>query len=206
MDAQIGRVLHWLRDNDLYDDTVIVFSSDNGAVTSAWINWWEVNAYGSTGGFRGRKHFLYEGGIRVPAIIRYPELVEAGSETDEAVIGMDWFVTLAGIGGGKVPDDRQIDGVDIRAVFAGNELPERALFWSLYARDDDVTKIEYVIRRGDWKLMLDVDGEPQELYNLGEDPLEFFNVIESEDAVVSALSADARRMLDSIANDPLRPK
>ncbi len=105
-----------------------------------------------------------------------------------------------------MPDDRQIDGVDIRAVFAGNELPERALFWSLYARDDDVTKIEYVIRRGDWKLMLDVDGEPQELYNLGEDPLEFFNVIESEDAVVSALSADARRMLDSIANDPLRPK
>ena len=117
-----------LRRRDLYDDTVIVFSSDNGAVTSAWINWWEVNAYGSTGGFRGRKHFLYEGGIRVPAIIRYPELVEAGSETDEPVIGMDWFVTLAGIGGGTVPDDRQIDGIDIRPVFTGNELPDRALF------------------------------------------------------------------------------
>lgn len=206
MDAQIGRVLHWLRDNDLYDDTVIVFSSDNGAVTSAWINWWEVNAYGSTGGFRGRKHFLYEGGIRVPAIIRYPELVEPGSETDEAVIGMDWFVTLAEIGGGKVPDDRHIDGIDIRPVFAGKELPERALFWSLYARDDGVTKIEYVIRRGDWKLMLDVDGKPHELYNLGEDPLEFFNVIDSENAVVTELTADAHRMLDSIANDPLRPK
>ena len=56
MDAQIGRVLDWLRDNDLYDNTVVVFSSDNGPVTSDWINWWEVNAYGSTGGFRGRKH------------------------------------------------------------------------------------------------------------------------------------------------------
>ncbi len=205
MDDQIGRVLHWLRDHDLYDDTVIVFSSDNGAVTSNWFNWWEVNAYGSTGGFRGRKHLLYEGGIRVPAIIRYPALVEAGTETDEAVIGMDWFVTLAKLGGGEVPDDRAIDGMDIRRVFDGEALPERTLFWSLFAGEYRLTQIEYVVRRGDWKLLLDVDGNPRELYNLDEDPLEFFNLIAAQDAIVQSLTREAAAMIESIAADPLRP-
>ena len=206
MDAQIGRVLHWLRDHDLYDDTAIVFSSDNGPVTSAWINWWEVNAYGSTGGFRGRKHFLYEGGIRVPAIIRYPALVQGATVSDAPVIGMDWFVTLAKLGGGRVPDDRAIDGIDIRPTFTGKPLPERDLFWALYAAEDGVTDIEYVLRRGDWKLMLDVEGRPRELYNLNEDPLEFFDLIDAEDKVVQQLGSAARAMLESIADDPLRPK
>ena len=206
MDAQIGRVLDWLRDNKLYDDTVVVFSSDNGPVTSAWINWWEVNAYGSTGGFRGRKHFLYEGGIRVPAIIRYPDVVAPGSVSDTPVIGMDWFVTLAKIGGANVPDDRDIDGIDIRPVFNGEEMPERSLFWALHSADDRVTEIEYAVRRGSWKLLLDVNAKPRELYNLSEDPLEFFNLIDSEEAVIQQLTADAVATLDSIANDPLRPK
>jgi len=202
MDAQIGRVLGWLKDNRHYNDTVIVFSSDNGAVTSAWINWWEVNAYGSTGGFRGRKHMLYEGGIRVPAIIRYPAMVAAGSISDAPVIGMDWFVTLAKMGGGKVPRDRDIDGIDIQPVFAGNALPERSLFWSL----DSVTDLEYAVRRGAWKLLLDRNREPRELYNLAEDPMEFFNLIDSEAAVAKRLAIEANKFLTSIDNDPLRPQ
>jgi arylsulfatase A-like enzyme len=206
MDAQVGRVLAWLRENGLYDDTVVVFSSDNGPVTSDWINWWEVNAYGSTGGYRGRKHLLYEGGIRVPAIIRYPPLVTPGSITDEAVIGMDWFVTLAELGGGKVPTDRAIDGIDIRPVFADDELPGRTLFWALKTSDDISRGIEYVVRRGAWKLMLGSTGEPKRLYNLDEDPLEFFNRIAEKDDVVARLSREADAILASIENDPLRPK
>ena len=202
MDTQIGRVLSWLRERGLSDETVIVFSSDNGPVTSAWINWWEVNAYGSTGGFRGRKHMLYEGGIRVPAIIRYPELVEAESVSDTPIIGMDWFVTLAEIAGGVVPDDRAIDGVDIRPVFAGKDMPQRNLFWSL----DSVTDLEYAIRSGSWKLMLDRERKPRELYNLDNDPLEFFNLIESESANVARLIRAANVYFSSIDNDPLRPQ
>ena len=205
MDVQIGRVLDWLRDNNVYDDTVVVFSSDNGPVTSAWINWWEVNAYGSTGGYRGRKHFLYEGGIRVPAIIRYPDVVTPGSVTDSQAIGMDWFVTLAKIGGADVPDDREIDGIDIRPVFEGKELPERTLFWALYSADDSVTQVEYAVRRGSWKLLLDVEATPLELYNLDDDPLEFFNLIEVEKSIVRQLGDDAVGILASIADDPLRP-
>ena len=58
MDAQLGRVLDWLKDRNLAEETVVVFASDNGPVTSDWLRWFEVNAYGDTGGFRGRKHFV----------------------------------------------------------------------------------------------------------------------------------------------------
>ena len=202
MDAQVGRVFDWLRENDLYDSTVVVFSSDNGPVTENWINWWEVNAHGSSGGYRGRKHFLYEGGIRVPAIIRYPDAVAAGTVSDAAVIGMDWFVTLAKIGGGQVPEDRDIDGIDIAPVFDGDDLPERSLFWALHAASD----LEFAVRSGSWKLMLDEQGEPRELYNLAEDPLELFNIIDQHPAELEILVAEFASHRDSIASDPLRPE
>lgn len=202
MDAQIGRVLDWLRDQDMYDDTVVVFSSDNGPVTSNWINWWEVNAYGETGGYRGRKHYLYEGGIRVPAVIRFPGRVKAGSSSDAPVTGMDWFVTLAKLGGGKIPEDRAIDGIDISPVFGGGELPERSLFWALNAASD----LEFAVRSGDWKLLLDKAQQPRELYNLGEDPLELFNLIDTEPQRRDALAAIFAEHYESIAADPLRPR
>jgi len=201
MDAQVGRVFDWLRERDLLDDTVIVFSSDNGPVTSNWINWWEVNAYGDSGGFRGRKHFLYEGGIRVPAIIRYPALVEAGTVSDEPVIGMDWFVTLARLGGGEVPGDRDIDGIDISPVFDGERLPERSLFWALNAASD----LEFAVRQGHWKLLLDKQRQPAELYNLDEDPLELFNLIDSEPPELAMLLDAFSAHIKAIEADPLRP-
>ena len=201
MDAQVGRVFDWLRENNLYDNTVVVFSSDNGPVTENWINWWEVNAHGSSGGFRGRKHFLYEGGIRVPAIIRHPDAVEAGIVSDAAVIGMDWFVTLAKMGGGKIPDDREIDGIDIAPVFLGKELPARSLFWALQAASD----LEFAVRSGSWKLMLNGRGEPRELYNLAQDPLELFNLIDQHPAQVKVLVSAFTTHRTSITNDPLRP-
>jgi arylsulfatase A-like enzyme len=202
MDAQLGRVLDWLRDEGLEENTVVVFSSDNGPVTSRWINWWEVNAYGDTGGYRGRKHYLYEGGIRVPTVIRYPNVTTANSVSDAQVIGMDLFVTLANIGGGTVPDDRQIDGIDIQALFSGGDLPQRSLFWAL----DSVSDLEFAVRNGPWKLMLDRNQVPRELYNLAEDPLEFFNLIDKETAKAEQLAKDAGRHLAAIAGDPLRPK
>jgi len=201
MDAQLGRVLNWLRQQKIYDDTVIVFSSDNGPVTADWINWWEVNAYGSTGGFRGRKHFLYEGGIRVPTVIRYPAVTQPESVSDAQVIGMDLFVTLANIGDAKIPDDRAIDGIDIQAIFRGGALPQRSLFWAL----ESVSDMEFALRRGPWKLLLDRNVVPRELYNLDEDPLEFFNLMEQQEDITRQLTAEAARQLAAINSDPLRP-
>ena len=98
MDAQLGRVLAELEHSGAKESTIIVFTSDNGPVTSQWLQWFEVNAHGSTGGYRGRKHFLYEGGIKVPAIISYPGVIESGSSSDQPLVGMDFFVTLANLG------------------------------------------------------------------------------------------------------------
>ena len=201
MDTQLGRVFDWLGEHNLEENTIVVFSSDNGPVTSNWINWWEVNAYGSTGGYRGRKHFLYEGGLRVPTIIRYPNVIEPGSESDAAVIGMDLFVTLANIGGGKVPDDRAIDGIDVQPIFSGGELPQRSLFWAL----DSVSELQFAIRKGSWKLLLDGEQKPRELYNLAEDPLEFFNLVNEEKERSVQLAKEAAIFLADIAGDPLRP-
>ena len=201
MDAQLGRVLNELALQGLTDDTIIVFASDNGPVTSNWRTWWEVNAYGSTGGLRGRKHNLYEGGIRVPAIIKYPRLIDEGSISDQAVVGMDLFVTLANLAGADVPGDRPIDGVNIEAVFRGEQLKSRVLFWAMPTDTD----IEYVVRKNNWKLFVDKNYKPVELYNLTDDPLEFFNILRQEKVVSRDLMDIFTDMIGSIEEDPLRP-
>ena len=201
MDAQLGRVLNELELQGLTDDTIIVFASDNGPVTSDWRKWWEVNAYGSTGGLRGRKHYLYEGGIKVPAIIKYPRLIDEGSVSDQAVVGMDLFVTLVNLAGADVPGDRPIDGVNIEAVFQGGELKSRVLFWALPGDTD----VEYVIRKNNWKLFIDNNQKPVELYNLADDPLEFFNLIQQEQMISKDLADKFADMIRSIDEDPLRP-
>ncbi|MEL7298564.1 MAG: sulfatase-like hydrolase/transferase [Pseudomonadota bacterium] len=201
MDHQIGRLLDAMRDNDLYDDTVIVFASDNGPVTENWRTWWEVNAHGSTGGLRGRKHRVYEGGIRVPAIIRAPGLTKAGSASDALVIGTDLFTTLSLLAGAAVPSDRAIDGLDVRAVLEGDSLPERTLVWAL----DDADGPDYAIRRGPWKLLLDDQRQPAALFNLENDPLELLDATTSNAAQVDALRKLFLKEMDQIESDPLRP-
>ena len=199
MDMQLGRVLQWLDHKNLADDTIVIFTSDNGPVTSSWLSWYEINAYGSTGGYRGRKHFLHEGGIKVPAIVRFPGTVEPGSTSDELVVGTDLFVTLAHLGGGAVPDDRPIDGIDVRAVLSGGELGSRNIYWAL----DSVSDLEFAVRSGDWKLLIDRDGNPRELYDLKVDPLEFLNVRKDNPAVVADLMSqfEAQHYLRNVAQE-----
>lgn len=202
MDAQLGRVLNELDALGVTENTLVVFTSDNGPVTSQWIQWFEVNAHGSTGGLRGRKHYLYDGGIKVPAVVSWPGHIDAGSTSDEAVIAMDLFVTLASAAGGAIPDDRPIDGIDLQPLFAGGKLPERTLFWAL----DSVSEIEFAVRRGDWKLLLDRDRVPRELFDLGSDPLELINRLADEPEITRQLLDICERALASIDKDPLRPK
>ncbi len=213
MDAQIGRVLSWLRDNNAEEDTLVVFTSDNGPVTSDWFQWFEVNAYGSTGGYKGRKHFLHEGGIRVPAIVRFPGHTQAGTVSNVPVIGTDWFTTIAGIAGVEIPPDRVIDGRDILPVLSGRDLDKkilkRDLFWALPPPEAPQTagqaKPEFALRSDDWKMLLDSDHQPVELYNLVEDPLELINLLGDNPKQAERLEARFVEILRSIETDALRP-
>ena len=201
MDAQLGRLLGWLGEEGLSESTIVIFQSDNGPVTSDWLYWFELNAHGSTGGLRGRKHFLYEGGIRVPAIIRYPNLTRAGDVSHEILVGMDLFVTLTKLAGGEVPNDRPIDGIDVLKVLEGGTLPDRAITWALSA----VSEMQFAVRRGEWKMLSDGDLQPRQLFNLKEDPLEFFNLMPENPTVVKRLDQDLKEAVSSFRGDPFLP-
>lgn len=201
MDHQIGRLLNAMKSLGLYDDTIIVFASDNGPVTENWRAWWEVNAHGSTGGLRGRKHRVYEGGIRVPAIIRIPGLTDSATQSDELIIGTDFFATLIELAGGTVPRDREIDSVDVSPWLRGKPAGQRTLIWAL----EDADGPDFAIRRGRWKMLLDEARRPVALYDLQNDALELVNMLEREDAIAKDLNARFDDQMAAIESDALRP-
>ena len=203
MDYQLGRLLRRLDRLGLRDDTFLFFASDNGPVTTDWRHWWEVNLYGSTGGFRGRKADLYEGGIRVPAIIRWPGRVEPGSESDAPLIGYDLLPTLASVAHFSVPDDRPIDGEDFSSVLDGKPfVRERPLYWEF----DDDNGFHFALRNGNWKLLADESLEELRLYDFTHNPFEVVDVGPERPEVVSELLGKLKLMRDSVASDPLKPR
>lgn len=203
LDHQLGRLLDRLDALDLSDETFIILASDNGPVTTDWRHWWEINLYGDTGGLRGRKADLYEGGIRVPAIIRWPGHVEPGTVSDEPVIGYDLLPTLATIVGFDVPTDRPIDGEDFSPIFAGGEISRRQpLYWEF----DDDQGFHFALRDGDWKLLADEGLDRIELYDLGSDRFEVIDRADVEPEVLAALLAKLRAIDQDVKNDPLRPR
>jgi len=202
MDAQIGRFLAALDAAGLRESTIVIFASDNGPVTTEWRNWWEVNLYGSTGGLRGRKADLWEGGIREPAIIRWPGVVEPGSVSDAIVSGYDLLPTLAQVVGFDLPDDRPIDGENAAAILRGEAFTrERPLYWEF----DDVRGMHYALRDGEWKLLANEGLDYLELYHLASDRHEVVNRAASEPEVLATMVAKLRRHAKSVREDPLQP-
>ncbi|WP_176207858.1 sulfatase family protein, partial [Salmonella enterica] len=110
MDAQVGKVLDKIKAMGEEDNTIVIFTSDNGPVTREARKVYELNLAGETDGLRGRKDNLWEGGIRVPAIIKYGKHIPQGVVTDTPVYGLDWMPTLANMMDFKLPTDRTYDG------------------------------------------------------------------------------------------------
>jgi len=203
MDFQIGRLLERLDRLGLRDDTIVVFTSDNGPVTEDWRHWYEVNLYGSTGGLRGRKADLYDGGIRVPAIVRWPGHVAPGTETAAPVIGYDLLPTLVALAGASVPADRPIDGEDVSALLRGEAFRrQRPLFWEF----EDDQGFHYALRDGDWKLITDRAFERRRLYDLARDRFEVEDQTAQQPAAATALLERLKELARGVAADPLRPR
>ncbi|MBI4909102.1 MAG: sulfatase-like hydrolase/transferase, partial [Acidobacteria bacterium] len=146
---------------------------------------------GSPGPFRGRKRSLYEGGVRVPFLVRWPGHVPAG-RVDGSVIGsVDFIPTLAKLTGAKPPSNAAPDGEDRSEVLLGASRPRtKPLFWewrfNIAGHVNNVSPI-LSMRDGDWKLMANPDRSRIELYNIPNDPMEVRNVAPENEPIVNRM-------------------
>ena len=196
MDRQIGRLMQKLKELGLEDRTIIVFSSDNGPEdidigNAAW------SAYGSAGPLRGRKRSLYEGGIRVPLIVRGPT-VPAGRVDDRSVIcGVDFLPTVCELAGWEIPAEVRegIRGQSMAAAWRGEETPRsQPLFWEwrfrIFNHPWNRSPL-LAVREGDWKLLLNPDQSRVELYDIRQDPGEQNNLADRHPEITARLAEKA---------------
>ena len=161
MDLAIGRVLGELDKLQIANETLVVFTSDNGP----------FGGVGDARPLRGDKGHLYEGGIRVPLIVRWPGRIKAGAESAEPVILTDFYPTLLEVAGLKPKSDHPGDGESLLALLTGEGKPKReAIFWHYpnFAFHQD-NRLGSAIRMGDYKLLEFFDKNEVELYNLKAD-------------------------------------
>jgi arylsulfatase A len=166
MDHAFGELMRALDEMQLTETTIVFFTSDNGpegdGVTTP--------GRGSTGGLRGRKRSVYEGGIRVPGLVRWPPKIQAGSTSNQPVIGSDLFVTATTLAGAKLPTDRVLDGGNLLSILEERPVERaRPLYWRCVIAPEP---LKTAMRIGDWKILADERLTQFELYNLNRDPRE----------------------------------
>ncbi|MEZ5384795.1 MAG: sulfatase [Prosthecobacter sp.] len=184
MDAAVGKVLAKLEELGLSKNTLVIFTSDNGGLSTS--EGWPT----SNLPLRGGKGWLYEGGIREPLIVRWPAVLKAGQTLDTPVCSPDYFATMADVVG--VKPSAKIDGMSLRPLLEGaGDLPERALCWHYPHYGNQGGAPGAAIRRGDWKLVLWYEKpDAPELYNLRKDIGETQNLAAQEPERVKALLAE----------------
>jgi len=204
MDHAFGRLIEALKVTDQLYNTIIVFTSDNGAVpadptagdVSLYPGWqFETLLMGSNRPFRGRKGQMYEGGIRTPTVIRWPAGLVSGTRMNHPVHMVDWMPTFAALLQIDTPADPKWDGTNIWPLISGQAatLPSRPLYWNLRHR-------RFAVRQGDWKLIVDEgdEGETVELYDVAGDRGEAVDLAASHPEQVARLrqTLDQQRGLD----------
>jgi len=202
LDHEIGRALNALVESGQAQNTLVIFMSDNGGHPN----------YTGNAPHRGSKWNLYEGGIRIPFIVRWPGTADPGSVCDQAVHGCDLFPTFAAIAQATAP---VVDGINLLPVIRKHtySLPERTLIWHFpfYHPEKDFAKAparigmnDFVtsqtrphsaIRRGPYKLLHFDENDHDELYNLAIDPGETTNLTESQPALAQQLRDELRAQL-----------
>ncbi len=199
MDHAFGRLMKTVDDMNLRDSVFVMFTSDNGPET---LNRYPGShrSFGSPGPLRGMKLHMYEGGIRVPGIVRWPNRVRPGSMCAEPVNGTDILPTLCAMAGVAVPTDRAIDGTSILPIFEGHGI-ERQI--PLYWRYDGAQSRPYTVamRQRDWKILADTSMTRFELYNLRTDLGETNDRAESEPGRLEDMKKTLRKLHQEIAAD-----
>lgn len=220
MDAGIGRIDEALHDRGLAENTIVLFTSDNGPYLGM-VNGVSLDRFNF--GFRGAKHYVFEGGIRVPALIRWPDRIAGGRRVDEMLHFTDWLPTLAAAAGVAVPERVQLDGGDILQVLQGDRHDvDPVRFWqnNRYAPRAEGNA---AMRDGDWKLVrptipalmqvTDEDRlvdralnyrEPGRITEVLTGPLPEFEIGEPPEPLLFDLAADPFEQHDLAAAEPER--
>ena len=205
IDSSVGRIISTLKEEGIYEDTIIVFTSDNGP----WLSYGEHS--GSAGIFREGKGTNWEGGHRVPGIVSYPKRIPSETKIEVAAMGIDWLPTLAEFANASLPE-LKIDGVSLvpQLTRQSKKLPHENLFF--YYRTNEL----HAIRHKNWKFYVPHtyrslngrqgtnDGNPvpydmnqletPALFNLETDPRETINLADQEPVLVEKIN----RIADSI--------
>lgn len=196
VDESIGRIVKKLDELHLTENTIVVFTSDNGGA----VHFGEPPAT-SNSPLRAGKGFAYEGGLRVPLIVKVPGLTRPGTVCDTPVITMDFFPTLLELAGADPAAARTaVDGVSFAPLLRGQkQTPHEALFWHYphYWNGGKISPYS-VARVGDWKLIRFYETRAEELYNLKDDLSEQHNLAESNPARRKELSARLDTWLKSV--------
>jgi arylsulfatase A-like enzyme len=188
LDRGIGQVLASLEENGLSDNTIVIFTSDNGG--AGYVGLPDLNKP-----YRGWKITLFEGGIHTPYFIKWPARIAAGSQYASPVAHIDIFSTVLASVGVTPPDDRIIDGMDILAVALDPEQPslDRPLFWRSGGYK--------VVQQDGWKLQLLEQNGKTWLFNLNDDPTEQRNLSASHPEEL----AELRKVLYSLDDQMVEP-
>lgn len=195
LDRDVGRLTALLKELGLDSNTLIIFTSDNGAHNEGGAN---PEFFNSTAGLRGIKRDLYEGGIRTPMIACWPGQIKP-SVSEQVIAHWDMLPTFADLAGAKVPSG--IDGISMRpALFGKSQHSHEFLYWEFHERG-----FEQAVRMGDWKAVHH-NQQPLELYNLKSDPHEEKNVAAENPKVVAKITTYLKTARSNPEEWPIRYK
>ena len=209
IDQQVGRLMEKLDELGLANDTVVLFSSDNGP-EDIHIRNAAHSGVGTPGPFRGRKRSLYEGGVRMPWIVRWPGHVPAGRTDDSTVIGaVDFLPSVCSMAGVEAPGAVNLDGEDMSAALLGKPKQRaKPLMWEWrFTIAGDVLNRSPMlsIRDGNWKLLMNPDRSRVELYDIPSDPSELNNLAKKHPDVVKRLSKRVLEWQATLPEGPVQP-
>ncbi|MDG2014214.1 MAG: sulfatase [Pirellulaceae bacterium] len=199
MDLGVGKVLTALEETALTDDTIVIFTSDNGGVSSG-------DGFATSNlPLRGGKGRQWEGGIREPYYFRWPSRIAAGSSSEVPVIGMDFYPTLMELCQLPPRPTQTCDGVSLAPIFEGGVIPERTLFWHYPHYGNQGGEPSSISRLGDWKLIRYLEDQRVELYNIKTDPGEAKDVAANNAARVAQMTTALDQWLSEVqAEQPTR--
>lgn len=181
MDSAVGKVVDHLKALNLYDNTIIVFTSDNGGLSTS------EGHPTSNLPLRAGKGWLYEGGIRVPLIMRVPG-GKGGTVLSAPLCSTDYYPTLLALAGLPERPEQHVDGVSFAPLLQSEGSGERgAIFWHYPHYGNQGGSPGAAIREGDWKLIVHFEARPSELYNLADDPSEQHDLAPAHPDRVEAL-------------------